>query len=82
MPWCTDCDRFYNPNSLNEDGTCPSGHLVADPEETPDDGAKPQKLRKFNDEPAPWHFKVLVGGVSVYLAYRLVQGIGWVAHHV
>ena len=59
-----------------------SGHLVADPDEAPVGEAKPEKLRKFNDEPAPWHFKVLVGGVSVYLAYRLVQGIGWVAHHV
>ena len=32
MPWCAGCDRFYNPNSLNPDGTCPTcGRMVAEP---------------------------------------------------
>jgi hypothetical protein len=79
MPWCTDCDRFYNPNTLSAEGTCPDGHLVVDPD-APE--AQPEKLRKFRDEPAPWHFKVLVACMTVYLSYRLVQGVGWVAHHV
>jgi len=30
---------------------------------------------------APWHFKVLVLGSVIYLAYRLYQGIGWLIHH-
>lgn len=76
MPWCTDCDRFYNPNTLAADGTCPDGHQVGDPEQ------QPEKLRRFSDEPAPWHFKVLVAATAIYLAYRALQGIGWVAHHV
>jgi hypothetical protein len=31
---------------------------------------------------APWHFKVLVGTVAVYLGWRTVQGIEWVVHHL
>jgi hypothetical protein len=68
VPWCAECDRFYNPNTLAADGTCPTcGRLVAEPE----------KLRRFSDEPAPWHFKVLVVCVIVYLAWRLIQLVFW-----
>jgi hypothetical protein len=76
MPWCTDCDRFYNPNTLAADGRCPDGHPVGDVEE------QPEKLRRFSDEPAPWHFKVLIGATAVYLGFRALQGIGWVADHL
>lgn len=31
---------------------------------------------------SPWHFRLLVAGTSIYLTYRLVQGILWVSHHV
>lgn len=81
MPWCRDCDRFYNPNSLSAEGACPTcgRDLAADGAE---DGAPQEKLRRFSDEPAPWHFKVLVGALSVYLGYRLLQGIFWASHHL
>ncbi len=26
---------------------------------------------------APWHFKLLVGAVALYLAFRVVQMISW-----
>lgn len=33
------------------------------------------------DIPAvPWHFKLLLGALCVYLAFRLVQMVGWVLH--
>ncbi len=83
MPWCPDCDRFYNPNTLNADGTCPSGHQVGNEKAVTTDGdAPPEKLRKFRDEPTPWHFKLLVVAVSIYLLFRLVQGIVWVSGHL
>ena len=50
----------------------PGGRAPAEP---------PEKLRRFSDEPAPWHFKVLVGATAVYLGWRALQGIDWVAHH-
>jgi hypothetical protein len=83
VPWCPECDRFYNPNTLLADGTCPSGHVVPDERavataEAPAEG-KPEKIGRFRDEPTPWHFKVLLVLVSIYLLFRLVQGIMWVA---
>jgi hypothetical protein len=31
---------------------------------------------------APWHFKVLLVGIVVYLGYRLYQLVIWVGHHL
>lgn len=77
MPWCDTCDRFYNPNSLHADGSCPAcGHLVAPPT------AGDEELAQRADGGAPWHFKLLIGVTTVYLGYRLFQGMVWVAHHL
>jgi hypothetical protein len=65
MPWCEGCQKFYSPNTLRPDGTCPENHPVAEPE------APPKKKR------APWHFWVLLIGLAIYLGWRLVQGIMW-----
>jgi hypothetical protein len=67
MPWCEDCSRFYNPNSLRPDGTCPTcGLLVGEP------GAQPVETS------LPWHFKLLVLCLVIYLGWRFVQLIGWI----
>jgi hypothetical protein len=68
MPWCEPCGRFYNPNSLHEDGSCPSCRTVL---------AEPRRGPKV-----PWHFWVLVVGVTVYLAWRTVQGVAWLTGHL
>ena len=61
MPWCEDCSKFWNPTSLQADGTCPTcGRQLAAP-------AK-----------APWHFKLLMAAVALYLGFRAVQGVDWV----
>jgi hypothetical protein len=45
------------------DGTCPScGRAIATAEPEPR---------------APWHFKLLVGAVCVYLTWRVVQLVEW-----
>jgi hypothetical protein len=72
VPWCEDCARFYNPNTLDEAGDCPEGHHVAEP---PSD--EPEK-----SPGAPWHFWVLVIAISIYLGWRLIQGIVWVFEHL
>ncbi len=65
MPFCADCDRFYNPNTLDVTGDCPEGHHVADP-------------ATAEDPPTvPWHFKVMLAFLIVYLGWRFVQLIGW-----
>lgn len=62
MPHCDTCDRFYNPNTLKPDGTCPTcGAQIG------------EKLTRFEHEAAPWHFKVLVAVTVVYLGWRFVQ---------
>jgi hypothetical protein len=52
---------------MNADGTCPTcGRMLAEPAEAA-------------DEPrAPWHFKLLVVALCVYLGWRVVQVIGWI----
>ena len=30
----------------------------------------------------PWHFKLLVVALIIYLGYRAFQGVEWVAHHL
>jgi hypothetical protein len=31
---------------------------------------------------APWHFKILLSGVTVYLGYRGYQFLVWLIHHL
>jgi hypothetical protein len=67
VPWCEECAKFWTPTSLTREGACPScGRVVASPAEL---SADPPK--------APWHFKLLVGAVIFYLAWRVVQLVGW-----
>ena len=65
MPWCDDCARFYNPNTLDADGNCPDGHTVADPD------AEAEQVK------APWHFWLLVIAIAVYLGWRAIEGLIW-----
>jgi hypothetical protein len=68
MPWCDDCSRFWTPNSMRPDGSCPNcGRVIATAQ-------APTK--------APWHFKLLLVAIVLYLGYRAWQGIAWVAHHL
>lgn len=74
MPWCDTCDRFYNPNTLRSDGTCPTcGRTVT---------AAQSPAGETASGGAPWHFKLLIAATVVYLGYRLFQGLVWVAHQL
>ncbi len=68
MPHCDTCDRFYNPNTIRPDGTCPGC-----------DQPVAERLTRFEHEGAPWHFKLLVVATVAYLGWRLLQGIFWLA---
>jgi predicted RNA-binding Zn-ribbon protein involved in translation (DUF1610 family) len=73
MPWCETCSRFLNPNSLRADGSCPTcGRAVGDP-------AVVRTVAETEREKAPWHFKLLVLVTVIYLAWRAVEMIGWIA---
>ena len=36
-----------------------------------------QRQRKDGTPKAPWHFTLMIVGLSIYLLWRLVQGIEW-----
>ena len=78
MPWCDGCNRFYDADSVTPAGTCPTcgEHLDRPgPADRAGDGEDAKR-------PVPWHFWVLVVALVIYLGWRLVQGIGWLSHHL
>jgi len=95
MPWCETCAKFWNPNSMQPDGTCPScGRSLAEAPEGsssasgatggPGAGSAKLDLRELAGEDArtPWHFKLLVVAVVGYLGWRGVEMASWVIHHL
>ncbi|WP_040492191.1 hypothetical protein [Ilumatobacter nonamiensis] len=70
MPWCEDCAKYYTPNSVNTDGSCPQcGEILQlgeGAEHTHEEGGEV-------DESTPWHFKLMVVAVVTYLGWRLIQ---------
>jgi hypothetical protein len=80
VPWCSECDRFLSPASVRTDGSCPRCGRAVDPGQakapaTVADPADPVDSEPL--EPVPWHFKLLLGAVALYLGYRAFQGIEW-----
>ena len=66
MPWCDDCSKYLTPSSMNDDGTCPRCGADLDPPTPPAPASDGGEI----DEKAPWHFKVMVVALVVYLVYR------------
>lgn len=72
MPFCEDCDRYWSPNSMAPDGSCPRcGEVIAD---TPPSGGS--RHGEDDDGSWPWHFWLLVSVTAAYLLWRVIQGIG------
>lgn len=70
MPWCDDCSKYLTPNSVQADGTCPRCSTeVATVERSDAD----DRSVATHDESSPWHFKLMVGMVTLYLGWRVVQ---------
>jgi len=77
VPWCAHCDEYLAPPRVRADGTCPTCGTTVDP-----GGARPaaQADVSGSDDPLealPWHFKLLLGAIAVYLGYRALQGVEW-----
>ncbi len=64
MPWCEECSKYWTPNSMNDDGTCPSCDRVIE---------EPTPAGETNGEKTPWHFKLMVVALVVYLGWRFVE---------
>ncbi len=86
MPWCETCSRFFTPNALRADGTCPAcGRTVADPAaDLPEhDGPVPPAGEEPEEHPrVPWHFWVLLVAAALYLGWRAIEGVGWLIDRI
>ncbi len=68
---CRACNRYWRPEALGEEGACPT--CGAQLEGAQDSGAR---------RGAPWHFKLLVGALALYLVWRLVQIAAWLLERI
>lgn len=69
MPWCEECAKYFTPNSVRTDGSCPTcGDTIQLP-----DGHDHDQDDATVDESSPWHFKLMVVMVVAYLGWRLVD---------
>ena len=78
MPWCDECNRYLSPSTVRSDGSCPSCDRLVAP-----GGARQAGEANVDDDadaldPLPWHFKLLVGAIALYLGYRAYQGVEWI----
>ncbi len=70
---------------MSPDGSCPACGQVLEagrklrPAVTP---PTPSDQPVGRSSKAPWHFKLLLSVLVVYLGWRGVQGVEWVAHHI
>ena len=94
MPWCAACDRFLSPSTVRADGSCPTCGRLVDPGRAggatavvnPAPPAEREASRSAATEdptvPVPWHLKLLLVALAVYLAYRAFQGVAWLVAHL
>ena len=89
MPWCEPCERFFNPSTLNADGTCPVCGVAVEEAEgaavegsgegAAAEGSEGAAVEGSGEEEyrAPWHFRLMVVATVVYVGWRIVQLVGW-----
>jgi hypothetical protein len=82
MPWCEDCAKYWAPSAMNDDGTCPTcGRVVEAPKQAKVVTAKNLNVKQLaagldgdeDDVQAPWHFKLLMVLLALYLGWRVVD---------
>jgi len=83
MPWCEDCAKYYAPSAMTDGGACPTcGRSLEAAAVKPKVTAKNLDLKKLaagedadadDDASAPWHFKLLMVLLALYLTWRIVD---------
>ncbi len=81
MPFCDACARHWTPTSMGQDGSCPTCGQVLEVRRPlrPPEVAADAPDEEAAAPNAPWHFKVMLLALVVYLAWRGIQGLGWLA---
>jgi PHP family Zn ribbon phosphoesterase len=77
MPWCVSCNKFLTPSTVRPDATCPKCGSVVEK------GLIPGMTRPADEAPTgvPWHLKLLVSAVALYLGWRFLQMGEWVVRN-
>jgi len=88
MPFCEDCAKYWAPSAMHADGSCPTcGRVLDSPQiastlptfrrvtaENIDIRRLASGLDDDQENPkTPWHFKLLVVALCIYLSWRIVQ---------
>lgn len=86
MPFCEECAKYWAPSAMREDGSCPNcGRVLESPKvasTTPSHRrvtAENLDIRQLAgdgndaDAKAPWHFKLLLVALCLYLTWRVVD---------
>lgn len=62
---------------------CDTCAQLQPPSTLTEEGACPTCGTVIGEPPnVPWHFKLLLVALVIYLGWRAYQGIGWLLHHV
>jgi hypothetical protein len=80
MPWCEPCAKYFAPSALTTSGDCPScGSHALLTGNTKKVTAKNLDLKALaasggqGAEKIPWHFKLLVVLLVIYLGWRIIS---------
>lgn len=85
MPWCEECAKYWAPSAMNADGTCPSCGRSVEAQQ-PVAAKAPITAKNLDlhrlaageggdaaEAKAPWHFKLLMVLLAMYLGWRVVD---------
>ena len=67
MPWCEDCSKYWAPSAMTPEGRCPTCDRDLEATEPKPEGAAKARER------APWHFKLMIVALVVYLVWRFYE---------
>jgi len=74
MPWCEPCARYLAPSAMTAEGRCPRCGTIAELNSISGRPLSGSDLRDLaGQDKAPWHFKLLVFLLVVYLGWRVVD---------
>ena len=83
MPWCDTCSLYHAHDALGEGRACPDCGDVMSESNDPTRGALPEdEETRTVGQSAPWHFWIVVVALVIYIAWRVIVGIGWLIERI
>jgi len=73
MPWCEDCEKYWAPSSMKDDGSCPRCGANLDEPAIAAAHAAAGDSNAAEDEKTPWHFKLMIVAIVGYVGWRFVE---------